>query len=115
MTMRTTRLALVLGFGFIPLSLFAAPPEVPQLNLQSPVQMSWDGVGGAAGYHVYRGSLSGLAARDYGACLVGSVPGTATAVPANPQPGQGYFFLVGAFDESGNWPSNDSKDCSANG
>ncbi len=104
MTVRTTRLALVLGFGFIPLSLFAAPPEVPSLSLSSPAQLSWDAVAGVAGYHVYRGSLTGLATGDRGACLIGSVPSNGAGVPANPQPGQGYFFLVGAFDESGSGP-----------
>ncbi|MGH9870335.1 MAG: RHS repeat-associated core domain-containing protein [Candidatus Polarisedimenticolia bacterium] len=102
MLIRTTRLALLLSL--VPLAVFAAPPEVPSLNLPAAGQLTWTGVAGAAGYHVYRGDLSLLGIGNHGACLLGSVVGTDAGVPANPPVGQGYFFLVGAFDESGPGP-----------
>ncbi|MGH9870336.1 MAG: RHS repeat-associated core domain-containing protein [Candidatus Polarisedimenticolia bacterium] len=102
---RSSRLALLLGFiGFIHGPLLAAPPEVQDQLFYTIGQLNWSAVPGAEGYHVYRGDLSSFVTGNYGACLLGSVPGTTASVPANPPVGQGYFFLVGAFDESGAGP-----------
>ncbi len=97
----TTILGVILGGA----AALAAPPEVTNLRLASGSQLLWDPIGSAAGYHLYRGTLSALRSGDYGACLLGSLQAPSAAAPDPPAiPGEGYFFLVAAFDESGQGP-----------
>ncbi len=79
----------------------ASPPEVTNLRLPTQTQLAWDPVGTAAGYHVYRGSLSGLRSGDYGVCLLGSLQAPMASMTDSPSVGDVHFFLVAAFDESG--------------
>src|SRR5262249_22963996 len=55
------------------------------------------------------GDVAGLRAGNYGACLVGSVQGATFTAPADPVPvGTAAFFLVDAFDETGEGQVADS-------
>lgn len=65
------------------------------------IELTWDPLPGTEGYHVYRGSIPVLAAGDYGECFKGSLQGTAASHDADPPLGEGYFYLVGAYDASG--------------
>jgi len=45
-------------------------------------------------YNVYRGSIPGLSATFYGACLLQGLPSPAFGDAADPPAGQGFFYLV---------------------
>src|SRR5262245_47104323 len=81
--------------------ILAAPPEVPNLQFVTAGKLAWDPVSPAAGYHLYRGSVSGLRSGDYGACRSGSLQAPTANVPETPPANDGQIFLVTAFDASG--------------
>jgi YD repeat-containing protein len=90
--------------------MLAAPAQVGNLQVTGSGggTLTWDSLPAVGGYNVYRGDISGLRTGNYGACLVGSVQGQNTGVPNDTIPvGGGVFFVVDAFDESGEGPVAD--------
>lgn len=80
---------------------WAALPQVTNVRFQG-TTLSWSSLPGSAGYNVYKGDVTGLRTGNYGACLLGSVPGQSTGVPNDTIPvGTALFYLVDGFDESG--------------
>src|SRR5262245_35591273 len=80
---------------------FATLPEVSNVRFSAPQTLAWDSLTGSTAYHVYRGTVSGLPSGNFGACLIGSVPGTSVSAPEVPPVGSAYFFLLSAYDELG--------------
>jgi hypothetical protein len=72
--------------------------------LASGAELSWEPVAGPAAYDVVLGDLVelGRSGGDYTravlACIADDVRGT-TVVPATPEPGQGFFFLLRVIDD----------------
>ena len=80
---------------------FATLPEVSNVSFGAPQTLGWDSLAGSTAYHVYRGSVSGLAAGNFGACLIGSVPGTSAITADVPPVGSAYFYLLSGYDPTG--------------
>ncbi|ANM29770.1 hypothetical protein ABI59_09555 [Acidobacteria bacterium Mor1] len=96
---RSTVAALL--FLLLPGLALALPGEVQDLNFSGADSLAWTAASGAAGHHIYRGTLSGLAGGDDGQCLIGSIPGTTATVADDPAPGTGFFYLATGFDADG--------------
>lgn len=107
MNVRGLRVPTVLCLAFVFASLWspalAILPEVSnvQMTKTGSIQtLSWNSLGGSAGYHVYRGTALGLRTGNYGSCLLGSAQSTSVSITQEPPVGTAYVYLVSGFDET---------------
>jgi uncharacterized protein (DUF1800 family) len=87
----------------------APPPEVDNVTIDAASTLSWNAASGADDYNVYRGLLSELAGVP-AKCHGDEIAGTTFGSPADPPPGEGFFYLVTAesdIDGEGT-PGNES-------
>jgi hypothetical protein len=73
-----------------------APEEVESLVLGGGelTELSWTPTSGADHFDLARGSLSDIHDRSYGACLRDDLAATSTTDSGNPDPGNGFYYLV---------------------
>jgi uncharacterized protein (DUF1800 family) len=77
------------------------PGEVSNVALDGAGNLGWSAVPQAEDYNVYRGLLSGLTAGIPARCHGDEIAATAFSSPADPPPGDGYFYLVTAESAQG--------------
>ena len=73
--------------------------DVEGVRFSTSTLLEWDVVAGAVAYHVYRGDVTGLAARDYGLCVDSEdldLTDTTFTTLTDPSAGVAWFFLVAA-------------------
>lgn len=88
--------------GFV--GAYAPVTEVTGLTFTGPEELSWTAARSAAGYNVYRDSLSQLSGLSYGQCAAQDVPTNNWQDDETPVSGDGYFYLVtglNRLDEEG--------------
>ena len=92
----------VISGGIAPI--YRPAGEVGGLLLTGANSLTWDAESSAGSYNLYRGSIVGLAAGNYGSCLQTAITGTATIDSETPAPSTGVFYLVSVtnlLDEEG--------------
>jgi len=62
--------------------------------------LDWPAVPGADSYSLTRGSISALAAGDYGSCLMNGITTDAYEDVTLPAPGEGFAYLVQGYSDS---------------
>ena len=98
---RTVTLIFSFLLAFTPLIAQTPPGEVTGLDIGSGSSLTWSPVAGADDYNVYRGRISWLAAGIGPQCHANEIAGTTFPSPADPSPGEGYFYLVTAESNLG--------------
>ena len=84
--------------GFI--TAYPPPSEVIGVHLPEKGKLEWAPEASAGTYCVYRGLL-GQMAEGYGACLASELEDESALVPADPNVGQCYFYIVTARNRLG--------------
>src|SRR3989442_14468235 len=75
--------------------------QVTGLDVSTTSTLTWSPVAGADDYNVYRGVIEWLASGAGPQCHGDEIIGTSFTSPANPAPGDGYFYLVTAESNLG--------------
>jgi len=73
---------------------YQAASMVTDLRATSPTSFGGSDSPYVDTYNVYRGSIPGLSATVYGTCFLTGLPSPLFVDPANPPPGQAFFYLV---------------------